>query len=473
MASLTSAWYSNWQRQLAAASTTSLRNTKVLCAFNALVDKTVRYDARLFHFLCRELEQESRAVHKKSSAKLTRIDSPLLLLAALIQAFKTGKAIHLPTNQALVNWLENFPHAASIGGQAGIISNQLALIGAKPVLYTNQLSPQLAHIFSPRVKIPAGNGALSFHSIRDAADKKQKTRVNFVIEFSKGDALQFAGKIYVAPRSNRVILYSSSVPPLFDSRLTHHLPELGENIDAGIFSGYHALQPVYEDGTTFEYYLSLEELYLEMLKSHRNVPLHVEYVSTPNKEVDAVIYQHVAKHVDSFGLNEVEIVELAEKLKLKRFATNIVKNENAVSLHAAAEKIMEKLDLKRMHVHNLGYHLVLLKKRVDIQAQKKQVRALLFGSLVATSRALKGKEITRGEIQTALDTGVNEKVLNQMARLCSHFDLSRTRAEHAILTGVFDAGNHYLLCVPGQVVLPRQTKGLGDVLSSCSFLAGL
>ncbi len=473
MASLTSAWYSSWQRQLAAASTTSLRNAKVLCAFNALVDKTIRYDSRYFHFLCKQLEPESRAVNKKSSGQLTRVDSPLLLLAALIQAFKTGKALHLPTNNDLINWLENFPHAASIGGQAGIISNQLALIGAKPLLYADQISPQLANMFSPRVKTPVASHSLSFLSVRGAADKKQKTRVNFVIEFSKGDVLQFGGKVYIAPRSNRLILCSSSLPPTFDTRMVHYLPELGERIDAGILSGYHSLQPLYEDGTTYEYYLLLEELYLEMLKSHRNVPLHVEYVSTPNKRVASAVYENIAKHVDSFGLNEVEVVELAESLKLKRFATNIVKSENAVSLHAAAAKIMEKLDLKRLHVHNLGYHLVLLKKRVDVQTQKKQVRSLLFGSLVATSRALKGREITRGEIQTALDAGVNETALNQMARLCSHFDLSRTRAEHAILTGIFEADNHYLLCVPGQVVLPRQTKGLGDVLSACSFLAGL
>ncbi len=386
--------------------------------------------------------------------------------------------MHVPTNSALINWLEKlFPmYSTSIGGQAGIIANQVALLGGQSILYTSHLSPKLAGLFSPRVKFPvAANRHLEFISVAHAARKIEQTRTNWVFEFKKGDAINFGGTVFVAPRSNRIILSSPhGQPAIFEPDLVHHLPELGEVVDAGIMSGYNSLQPVYEDGLTYEYYLSVEELYLKMLKAHKNIPLHIEYVSTPHKEVDKMIYEHIAKHVDSFGLNEIEIVELAEKLGFAKQAREIAKAENVVTIHDAAEKILAALDLKRLHVHNLGYHLILLKKPVDIRHQHRQVNAALFGSLAATSRAVKGREITRGEVQDALQVSASETALNQMARFCSHNALSRTRAEHSILTGIFDMGKHVALIVPGQVAqLSQKTVGLGDVVSSCAFLAGL
>ncbi len=477
MPSLTDAWYTSWQRKLYRASFTSLRGAKVLCAFNALIDKIVAFDQRRFAELFHYIEPHVASVLRKSKRGLARVDSPLDVAAALVAAFKTGKAMHLPANFQLVNWLhDNFPHhVTAIGGQAGIMANQLALIGASPVLYVPQLSPQLASMFSPRVMYPKARRSLSFISVRHAGDKKQRTRSNWAIEFKKGDSFTFGNKVFTAPRSNRIIFSSPyHQPPLFETELVHELPRLGESIDAGILSGYQSLQPVYEDGSTFEYYLSIEELYLKMLRSHKNIPLHIEYVSTPFKDIDAAIYQHVARHVDSLGLNEIELVELADKLGFSKLARDIVKSENAVTLHAAAEKVMEALELKRLHVHNLGYHLVLLKKPIDVQKQRRHVNATLFGSLVATSRALHGRAVTRGEVQDALQVPINENGIHQMARMCAHLSLSRHRSEYSLMTGAFDTGKHITLIVPGQAAsLTRRTTGLGDTLSACSFLAGL
>ncbi len=476
MASLTSVWFNAWQGRLRRASHTSLRNKTVLTAFNAVVDKIILYDVRKFHSFFAHFQAEHRSILRKSKNQLARVDSPQALISTFIHAFKTGKAIHVPSNNELLEFLaKNYSTSTSLGGQAGIIANQFALLGAMPILYAPQLSPQLANLFSPRVKFPVCNkNSLSFNSVRHSVNA-DKAKTNFIIEYKKGDVFKFAGSIYVAPRSNRIILSSSSTAaPLFSTNLVHVLPELGEAIDAAIISGYHSLQPKYEDGTTFEYYLALEELYLKMLKSHKNVPIHIEYVSTPFNEIDKAIYTHITKYVDSLGLNEIETIELAEKLCFAKEARDIVKNENAVTLHAAGAKIMQALKLRRLHIHNLGYHLILLKKPVDGHKIAHQVNAALYGSLAATSRALNGKEIARGDLETALQIGVSEITLHQMTRFAAHQSLSRHRAEHALLTGTFDVGDHVLLIVPGQVSpIIRRTVGLGDVVSSCSFLAGL
>ncbi|MFH0713185.1 MAG: ADP-dependent glucokinase/phosphofructokinase [Candidatus Micrarchaeota archaeon] len=476
MSTLTNVWYRNWQAKLKSVAFTDISNVTTLCAFNALTDKVITYNSRSFAPLFNTFEKNSRYLLKKANSKISRVDSPAMLAAALLQCFKTGKAMHVPANQQLLNWLEStFSTHGSIGGQAGIIANQLALLGGKPILYTSPLSPQLAQLFSPRVKFPVAGNDLTFIPVTHAGQRGKHSKTNFVIEFQKGAAIRFNGAIYVAPRANRIILSSPYMhPPLFETELVHFLPRLGEKINAGIFSGYQALQPLYEDGTTYEYYLSLEELYLTMLKSHKNVPLHVEYVSTPFKDVDKMIYEHITKHVDSFGLNEIELVELSEKLGFSRLGREIVKKENVVTLHAAAYQVLNALQLKRLHVHNLGYHLVLLKKPIDIASQRKQVNGVLFGSLVATSRALHGKEITKSEVHDALSIPVTQNGLNQMAQMCAHLSLSRPRAEHALLTGIFDMHDHIALVIPGQVApLLRKTVGLGDTVSACSFIAGL
>ncbi|MFH1246821.1 MAG: ADP-dependent glucokinase/phosphofructokinase, partial [Candidatus Micrarchaeota archaeon] len=259
MASLTNIWYRNWQSKLQRAAFTSLRDTKVLCAFNALIDRTVYYDSHGFSPLFKHFENDRHSILRKSNRDLKRIDSPQLLLAALIHAFRTGKAMHLPTNNTLILWLEKVfsSYETSIGGQAGIIANQVALLGGQSILYTSHLSPKLAHLFSPRVKFPIANKNLQLVSIHHAAKRGEHNRTNWIFEFKKGDVINFGGTVFVAPRSNRIILSSpQSGPAIFEPNLVQHLPTLGENLDACIMSGYNALQPVYEDGTTFEYYLS-------------------------------------------------------------------------------------------------------------------------------------------------------------------------------------------------------------------------
>ncbi len=477
MPSLTSHWYTTWQTKLSNASLTSLRNVRPLCAFNAVIDNVIIFDKAVAYNFFKHFENQRRSVKHRANSPILRVDSPTELAAVIIQSFSTGKAMHVPSNPQLLSWVKNNfgLRSTSLGGQAGIIANQLALLGAKPIFYTPQLSTELANLFSPRVRFPVAGKRLSFESVQAAGKRNGDQRVNYIFEYKQGDVFEFGGTVFRAPRSNRIILASPQrSPPIFQPALVHFLPELGGSIDAGIFSGYQAIQPNYEDGTTFEYYLSLEELYLTMLKSHTNIPLHVEYVSTPFKQIDKQIYEHVTKHVDSFGINEIELVELSDKLGFSKQGRDVVKSENVVTLHAAAEKILNALHLKRLHVHNLGYHLVLLKKPIDVVHQKKQVNGVLFGSLAATARALKGREITRGEVQDSLDIGVSEIALNQMARMCAHLSLSRSRAEHALLTGIFDMHDHVLLIVPGQVApITTRTVGLGDVISSCSFLAGL
>jgi len=459
----------------------------VLCAFNAVVDRVVDYSPEKFAFLFHRFQSDATAVKRKSEREINFVDSPQILAAALLRAFSTGKAMHLPLSAALAQQLEQgLSRRERLGGQAGIIANQLTLLGAQGILYCKPLSPHLTSFFSPRVKFPtvskssfSGNreGNLNFVSVKEAAHRGDETISNWIIEFKAGDMLKFGSQIYVAPRSNRLILSShKSIAPQFDEDVVHLLPELGRSVDAAIISGYHSLEQRYSDGTTYDYYLSLEELYLRMLKAHKHIPVHVEFVSTPDKNIDKSIYAHIAQHVDSLGLNEIELVELTHKLGFPNLGRAVARNENVVTLHAAAEKVMKQLDLQRLHVHSLGYSLILVKKSPAVSHRylRRQVISTLFGSLAATSRAMKGGEITRADIASALSVPVSEIALQQMALMSHKLSLTKLRLENSLLSGIFDLADHYALIVPGQVapITPR-TVGLGDVISSCSFVAGL
>ncbi len=484
MPSLTDLWYRTWQHRLAAASLTSLRGKKVLCAFNAVVDRVVDYSPDKFSFLFRRFQSDSATVKRKSEREISFVDSPQILAAALLRAFTTGKAMHLPLSAALASQLEQgLSRHERLGGQAGIIANQLTLLGAQGILYCKPLSSHLTSFFSPRVKFPvvsrsSSGGNLNFVSVKEASRRGDETISNWIIEFKAGDLLKFGGQIYVAPRSNRLILSShKAAAQQFDDNIVHLLPELGRLVDAAIISGYHSLEQRYSDGTTYDYYLSLEELYLRMLRAHKHIPIHVEFVSTPAaKNIDKSIYAHITKHVDSLGLNEVELVELTDKLGFPALARAIARNENVVTLHAAAEKVMKQLDLQRIHVHSFGYSLILVKKSTAVSHRylRRQVISTLFGSLAATLRAMKGSEINRGEIASALSVPVSEIALQQMALMSHKLSLTKLRLENSLLSGIFDLADHYALIIPGQVApLTPRTVGLGDVISSCSFVGGL
>lgn len=463
-----------WHKRLALASLTSVRYKSALCAYNAHLDAVVHFNQKTFTLLFNAWgSSDEKAIMRKSKRKIRRVDSPQIFLAALLQTFITGKAMLLYTNAHVSKWLVENLHSFAkyrIGGQAGIISNQLASLNASPILYAHNFSTAVLPFVNSKVKIPIVKlGSLRLIPARQAKGLKE-VKVNWVVEYKKGDELRFASSTFIAPRSNRVILSTSSTPVIgFDDSLAHFLPELGKEVKVALIAGYHSLEEIDESGASFEYYLEKEGFYLQMLKLHNPALLiHVEFVPAKIQKIERSIYEHLESNVDSLGVNEVELLELTDKLGFSRLAKQLAAREDSISIYKAALAVLERLKLKRIHVHNLGYSLIVLSKASNLNPVKQRT-GVLFASLVATSRAVKGMQVSRGEISAALSTQLSQAGFEQLSLLSAFL-----KSESFAITGIADLKSHFLILAPTQVAQnARTTVGLGDVISSTALVAGI
>ncbi|MCL5011695.1 MAG: hypothetical protein M1594_02255 [Candidatus Marsarchaeota archaeon] len=465
----------NWNERLKKNGLTRPSNKRMLCAYNALIDEQVFYEESFFKFMIPP--GDDKIIIHKTNREFYRVDNPTHFFSSFFQALKEGKAAHLPVNEHMLKWLsETFVERKErIGGQAGIIANQLAILGWKSVIYTPILSEKLAALIYKKVEFPiVENNEIIFRSAKNCFKEGDPTKINWIFEFKEKDKLKIKGEVAVAPRSNRVI-YSSPFPsiPVFESAYKEkNLEDLGRKIDGAIFAGYNYLKPKYDNGLTYKNYLKKEMENLEFLKrGNKNLKIHVEFVPSDFKTIERDVLNHLTVIAESLGINEVEIIEVAEKLGFKKEASNARKNENAYTLYKAGLKVFEKLKLKRLHLHNLGYNLVIVSKPCLIE---KEVNAVLYSSIIATSKAVIGRELKRNEWRKSIRIPVSARGLNQLEILARELKLNGIEKELLQKQGVVDFGDYYLLCIPTQAFeTPKSTVGLGDIVSSFAFAASL
>ncbi|HEX6970753.1 MAG TPA: ADP-dependent glucokinase/phosphofructokinase, partial [Limnochordia bacterium] len=162
-----------WQQRLREVAKRRIQ-IRTLAAFNANVDVIVHVTPEAMARLLEkpgeiDLTEMRRAAESNPTAVRTKSELVGVLKACLAR----GKSYHLQAaDQALLDWLEiQFPAAdRSMGGQAGIIGNQMAMLGAASRAYCPLLSEAQAALFVPGVEVPAVvDGRLQLRPARAAA----------------------------------------------------------------------------------------------------------------------------------------------------------------------------------------------------------------------------------------------------------------------------------------------------------------
>jgi len=449
-----------WNARLKKAAKTTLHGKGILCAYNALVDCQVFPSQK-------QLQQVFDEAGKTACAEPVEVKDEKSFAQALLHSFSTGKAAHVPLDPYFALWLsKRFPnHVKRLGGQAGIIASQMAQLGATAVLYSPKRSREVLALTHASTLFPvAQNNRLALVSSRKAGREGDAPKTNWVFEFERGQKIVVGGKKVVAPRSNRLILSTPFEGALeFEEPLKPLLPQLGERLCCAMLAGHH-----YLERKSFAKYVAEEGKAINALKK-RNAKLriHFEYVPFEHKEVERAIMNHVTQNVESLGLNEVEMIELCEKLGLRKEAAAVRKCDDAFNLYICARALLEKLRMQRVHVHAPGMHVLVLRKPYPFPLEKVR-NAVLFSSIAATSKAILGREITAREVRNSLSTPLSQKGFDAMA----DFERRTGLGEEFLCEGWADFGTHYALIIPGQYATARKgTVGLGDVVSSCSFLA--
>lgn len=382
-----------------------------------------------------------------------------------------GKSCYTVVEGDLLKWITDvFTDAKqSMGGQAGIIANQMAALGATSVAYTRLLTPLQANMFDSRVLVPTvANDTLHLIPVREAARPDDHVKVNWIFEYAKGVQFQFGEHTVTTPRANRII--SATRPKgtimAFEPALDNKLAELGEHFDTAFMAGYHYATPTDNGDRDFPSYLAYTKHSLrELRKKNTNLLIHYEYVPVKYECLEADLLRGIGEVSNSFGINENEIKRALRTLGRGDLADTIDREEQAFTLYQGGLALLHELQVERVHVHNLGYYVIVLRKPYGVSVHD-VVTASLYASAVNAMKAKYGNFPGTDLLPEAGEMMLSDIGYNQV-------DLFTEYAKgtgRQIAEGIWDFADHYVLVVPAHVVPnPISTVGMGDTISSSSY----
>ncbi len=451
-----------------------IKKRAVFSGFNAITDAVVKFNALEFE---RELKGANpskiiSSIHKKS--KISSIGTKEEFFAAFISVFSSGKALELPSkNEKLFSYFKvKFNEKLRMGGQAGIISNQLSSIGLNSVCYSPILSKQQAKLFLPGVFFPyIEYDKLAYKKPISCSRYLDETKTNWIFEFNKGEKLRFNGKTIICPRSNRLIVASrpETFVPIFDNSLEPYLKDISNSFNLYFLAGFSSFQKQMQ-GRHFRYYLHKLLVQLGKLKLNKKAKLHLEYVAIHDPELESAIYPTILPFFDSLGLNEVETMHFLRMIGDIPLSVKIENHESPMNFYLGIKRLFHKFKLKRLHAHTLGYFFLLLRKDyVGLKSPKDYVDSLLFASRVADARAFFGKPATIASISKLSKLKISQNGIDALSHFANEALPTPSQRQKFLLNGYFEADDHFVIMVPTSIVKAKSTVGLGDTISSIAF----
>ncbi|MBW6451561.1 MAG: hypothetical protein K0B02_02425 [DPANN group archaeon] len=440
----------------------NIKNTSpVVIGFNTNIDKIKHIDSKFLDFL--DLKSFNTPKNTKST-----INSLNDFKNGLIFSMKTGKAAEWVINdKKTYDYLKNntkFDNS-QIGGQVGIIANYLKHIGLKTVIvYNPSLSKEEAKYYEPSVKIPIiENDKLTFKTPK-SIDSQNETKMNLIYEFKKDMQINTKNESFKTPRQNRFIVSHrpKKNPPCFDKKIEPHFKELFKNVKRIFLSGAN-IEPTQKTN----YYDTLKKQIISITNLDKDIKIHYEFTSEENPIIIKNIIDKILKHTDSLGCNERELCILLENINKKNIAKYIKEmNYSSPSLISGAMAVAKKLNMKRIHVHNLNYFLCITSK--DYGIPPKEIRtALLYSAEAVITRSIKQSLNNINDIEINLKHEISEKGLNEIKN-ASMF-LGKDMSE-----GYVELEDYNINMIPTKLAEHiKTTVGLGDIVSSTAFFGDI
>ena len=345
-----------------------------------------------------------------------------------------------------------------LGGNAGIMANVLAVLGAKPVLNAPALGAKLASMLHAGVRVPVSGFrksdlAAGEQEVDPEKDQDLETEmVHFVFQFKKGDLVASGQSRIIAPSDNRFIAtYDPVNTRLLSSRdFDCYCLENIREIDGALLSGFH-LAPLKE-------YQEIFTQKIAQIKSWKDknpqIFIHAEMGSFQSPEImQSLLLLLPEIPVDSLGLNEDELAA-AEGLSPGSLPARWQETMQA------AKRLRERLGLFRVAVHTRDYILsVMLSGKITA---KEELSALQSG--VEAAAALAATGYVTGEppqVENLLGLGAKE-------------EFCRNGATPSGRGAFLQTGEAIISLMPSLLAKePKITVGLGDTATSAIFFREL
>jgi ADP-dependent phosphofructokinase/glucokinase len=368
----------------------------------------------------------------------------------LAYAMTRGIALEVLCGDGVMKALEDLgPFEVRPGGQVVNIAILLSNFGAHRILvHPDRFDERIARLYEGvNAVVPRrGRAGLELIPARDCW-WECNPEVHLILEYPKG--LAHGGP--PAPRANRIIA-APRTKVEFDPDFEECLPEMAKACDRAILAGLNHM-----GSDVGRAYGTVRRHIGTLREANPSVKIHLEFTSMQGVDRRAAALREVLPMVDSAGLNEAELAEVAQVLGLP--APDRVRGDVVAQVEAL--EAMRALGVRRLHLHTLGYYLCLTPNDgVGVR------RALLFSALVAAARALWGRVPTPSDLGAALQVPTSPHGLSRLRTLGECLG----HAPGNPPAGIFaDCG---LVGIPTKVVeTPKATVGMGDFISGSAFVA--
>ena len=351
----------------------------------------------------------------------------------------SGAEILIESQKAARQIEKSFSWQLRLGGNAGIMANVLAALGACIVLNAPALGPRLAGMVHPQVKVPA-SGILKEPKLASG----EQEMMHFIFQFKEGDEVHVPGNRITALKDNRFIatfdplntrLYSS---PNFDAYCLENICDF----DGALLSGFH-LAPYADYKEIFQKKIAQIESWKQ---SNNDIFVHAEMGSFQSPEIMNYLLPRLP--ADSLGLNEDELAGVEGSPAGWR------------ETMLAAERLRERLGLFRVAIHTRDYILSIL--REGLVSPEQELKALMRGTDAAAALA------ATGSIAGPAPMEVNPIGLSAQKEFRREGASASGRGSFLHAKGVIKSLMPSLLARS-----PRFTVGLGDTATAAIFFEEL
>ena len=432
---------------------------KIICAYPVNLDAVYDFgEERISRFI-----QSADPSGIKSEMKGS-IRSREDLISSLLYCIQQGSGAEiLVESQQLAEEIEaSFPWSFRLGGNAGIMANLLAELGARPILNAPALEPRLAALLHPGVGIPV-SGRLMQPSLAAERPDLSSEVLHFVFQFKESDRIPSPQGPISAAKDNRFIATYDPVNTRmvsnqdFDAYCQDHIQE----IDGAILSGFH-LAPR-------DRYREIFPPRIEQIRSWKeanpNIYIHVEMGSFQSQKI-ARHFLRLLEKADSLGLNEDELETATAEysaigsspVSSTVLSTARPKMSQWQERVQKAAGLREHLGIFRVSVHTRDYILSIMEEG-KITA-KEELLSLQKGADAAAALA------ATGSAKGMPPNEVNPRGLEAKREFC------RQGAEAAgVGRGAFHKRDGLVVSVMPSLLArePRITVGLGDTATAATF----
>ncbi len=346
-------------------------------------------------------------------------ESPWQLVASLIRQIVNGRETSVPINMAepVARWLEDAltrmgrPLKMAMGGAAAFGANVAAVLNADASKDGAEIlgvdffawedhAPEIAAQFGPNVHQLDRSGLRCAKEAR--VDETLTPRRNYVAAFPQQRTFRLRigdRELQARPLTDggRFILGTPvSQRSTFGDMTPEALARIGRSHDRFFLSGAH-YQTLGPPGAVPE-----AEQFRSQLDAVRTAnpkaQVHIEYAKAKLVANEALLMRTLSGAIDSLSLNPgSEGPGLFERLKAAGMVEGDWRKEDAEApavMLAAAEALLDGLDLKRLHLHGFAVDLLVIDGPID---PRRQVLSLLRARQAVTNKAANPS----GEIKVA------------------------------------------------------------------------